>query len=188
MSLGSSLARRVPRCRWLVLVLAGVVLSSCTPDDRVRDAPVDSAEAPIVSAQCPTRAKDVEGSSVPGIPSGVTPTGFEAARVLRCGIKSDDENGRTTYEVTVSEGAVTAELQAVLRLPDQELVHPDRAACTADGIVMPLFLLSDGTGRAYRPHLPFTACSKPRPELLRALDHLSLTQTDSYVLPASTPR
>jgi len=173
-------------CSLLVLVLVAS-LSSCTLDDRVRDAPLDGVAAPVVSAHCPTKAKDVEDSSIPGIPSGAAPANFEATRVLQCSVASNDEgNGKTTYAVTVSDGAVTADLQAVLQLPDQEFVHPENGVCSADAILMPLFLLSDGNGRAYRPRLPFTACSKPRPELLRALDGLSLNQTDSYVLTGPT--
>ena len=183
-----SLVRR--GCSHSVLVLVLVAsLASCSLDDRVRDAPLDRTEASVVSARCPSKAKDVEDFSVPGLPSGAAPANFEAKRVLQCSVESNDQgNGKMTYVVTVSDGAMTADLQAALQLPDQEFVHPENGVCSADAILMPLLLLSDGSGRAYRPRLPLTACSKPRPELLRALNDLSLNQTDRYVLTGPTPR
>lgn len=186
-----SLTRRVFPARLVVLVsvLVGLVVSSCALDDRVHDSSVDRAVAPVVAAHCPTTAKEVVDYPTPGIPSGAAPADFDARRVLQCSIVSSDAgNGKTSYEVTVSEGAFTPDLQEALRLPDQEFVRPGHAVCSADAIMLPMYLLSDGNGRAYRPQLPSTACSKPRPEVLEALDELFLSQTDSYRLSGPTPR
>jgi hypothetical protein len=166
------------------LLLAGVlVLSSCALDDQLtRDAPVPQVEAPVVAARCPTTATAVEDVDVPTIPSGSPPAGFRATTVLRCTIETtQDDAGRTTSAVTVDRASSTVELDQALELPDQVFVDPEQGICSADAVLLPLLLLTDGGERAYRPRLPLTACAKPRPELVRALAGLAFVRVDRYV-------
>jgi hypothetical protein len=184
------LVRRRTRLTGLVVLASAVSLSSCALDgQRVRDAAVRPDEAPLVAARCPDRVADVEDSSAPGIVSGRRPTGFPATHVIRCSTETDDRgSGTVTVTVVVDEGPLSGAFEEALALPDQVFVRPDGAACTADGLVLPLLLITDGGARAYRPHLPVDACGKPRPAVARALDALPLTRTQTYVLTSRATR
>jgi hypothetical protein len=167
-----------------LLLAAALVLSSCALDANLtRDAPVPAIEAPVVAARCPTTATAVEDVDVPTIPGGSRPAGFRATDVLRCTIETtEDDEGRTTSTVTVDRAPATGELERALELPDQVFVDPEQGVCTADAVLLPLLLLTDGNERAYRPRLPLTACAKPRPELVRALAGLTFVRVDRYAI------
>lgn len=183
-------AARRRRLTGPLMLVVGLILSSCALDDnRVRDAPDAGLEAPVVAARCPTQATDVGDTSVPSIASGSRPVGFTDTGLLRCTIDVTEGGDRTTtYSTTVDQGPVSVRLEQALKLADRVFVDPDNGVCSADGVPLPLLLVTDTNARAYRPRLPVTACGKPRPELARAMAELSLTRADSYVLSGTTPR
>ena len=141
----------------LVMCIGLLLVAACSVPRKYRPSvPL----APIVSAQCPRSASELElyGSSVRYL-TGAIPSDFVPVEVIHCRAENprpvnDTESAWTVVQLA---GPVTEHLTDALALPD--LVDSD-VDCPLQEAVHPFVLLVDAKQEAVRPRLPLDECGE----------------------------
>lgn len=154
-------------------VAVALLLSACGTQVAGSGGGGTSAPTPApdpVAARCPDSVAEGFADYRAGIP---LPDDAAPVAVLRCVVAQEDDpqTGRWTVVRTERATSGLAEYVAALRLPDQPKPDGDYA-CTADALLLPWSAVVLPDGSALQARLPVTACGKPLPEVMTALDRL----------------
>jgi len=158
----------------LLLALAGLTVSGCSPDRRTEPRYLYPP-----AAACPPVREQADAGEI--LPLAV---GFRPISAVRCdfdvvaGLRSAGPNGvRHEYTMYRSQGPLDA-LVAALRIPPPTYAGDD-LICTLQ-LESPVFLaLTDGSGQTVVPAIPATPCGFRLPEVDAAIQAITWVEIES---------